>query len=107
MLALVLRFGLTDARTSRVAIGWPLEVPCAGDIFAVVVAKVFLCWLKKDTAGRVAAREAIEVAVREAIRREETRDDAIVTRYLYAQSYTAGLIRRGDDAMKSCRNSSS
>lgn len=72
----------------------------------MVVAKVFLCWLKKDTAGLVAVREAIEGAVREAIRREGMRDDAIVRRYLYAQSYTAGLIRRGDGTLESCRSSS-
>jgi hypothetical protein len=70
--------------TSSVAIGWPLEVPCT-DIFAAVVAKVFLCWFKNDAVGRIADREEIRGAVREAIRREETRDEAIVTmsRYLY------------------------
>jgi len=47
------------------------------------VEKVFLCWFKKDAVGRIAAREVIKGAVREAIRREETRDEAIVaTRYL-------------------------
>lgn len=64
--------------TSSVAIGWPLDVPCTA-IFAAVVAKVFLCWFKKDAAGRIADREVIRGAVREAIRREETRDEAIVT----------------------------
>lgn len=70
-------------RTSSVAIGWPLEVPCTA-ILDAVVAKAFLCWFRKDAAGRIADREVIRGAVREAIRREETRDEAIMTiRYLY------------------------
>lgn len=57
-------------------------MPCAA-IFAVDVTKVFLCWFKKDAAGRIADREAIWGAEREAIRKEETRDEAIVkVRYL-------------------------
>jgi hypothetical protein len=69
--------------TSRVAIGCPLEVPCAA-IFATDVLKVFLCWFKKDVAGRIAEREVIKGAEREAIRRDETRDEAIVMlKYLY------------------------
>jgi hypothetical protein len=40
---------------------------------------VFLCWFKKEVAGRIADLEETNGAVREAIRREETRDEAIVT----------------------------
>jgi hypothetical protein len=48
------------------------------------VPKVFLCWFKKDVAGRIAEREVIKGAEREAIRRDETRDEAIVMfKYLY------------------------
>lgn len=69
--------------------GCPLEVPCAA-IFNADVAKVFLCWFRKDAAGRMADREVSRGAVREAIRREETRDEAIVTiGYLYVCRYTA------------------
>ena len=78
-------------RTSSVAIGWPLEVPCTG-ILDAVVAKVFLCWFRKDAAGRIADREVIRGAVREAIRREETRDEAIVT---ISDTYTYGDTQLG------------
>lgn len=74
-------FGGVWILTSSVAIGWPLEVPCA-DIFAGVVAKVFFCWLKKVAVGLIAALDAMKGAVREAILREEVRDEAIVSRYL-------------------------
>jgi hypothetical protein len=48
------------------------------------VPKVFLCWFKKYAAGRIAEREVIKGAEREAIRRDETRDEAIVMfKYLY------------------------
>jgi hypothetical protein len=45
---------------------------------SAVVPKVFLCWFKKDVAGRIAMREVIKGAEREAIRRDGTRDEAIV-----------------------------
>jgi hypothetical protein len=63
--------------------GCPLEVPCAA-ILNADVPKVFLCWFKKEVAGRIAEREVIKGAEREAIRRDETRDEAIVMfKYLY------------------------
>jgi hypothetical protein len=46
------------------------------------VAKVFFCWLKKVAVGLIAALDAMRGAVREAILREEVRDEAIVGGYL-------------------------
>ena len=98
MLAFVCRVGDCVYHTSSVAIGWPLEVPCTA-ILDAVVAKVFLCWFRKDAAGRIADREVIRGAVREeAIRREETRDEAIVTisdTYTHGNN-TAWLDKRGE-----------
>jgi hypothetical protein len=46
------------------------------------VANVFFCWLKKVAVGLIAALDAMRGAVREAILREEVRDEAIVGGYL-------------------------
>jgi small basic protein len=46
------------------------------------VAKVFFCWIRKVAVGLIAALDAMRGAVREAILREEVRDEAIVGGYL-------------------------
>jgi hypothetical protein len=46
------------------------------------VAKVFFCWLRKVAVGLIAALDAMRGAVRDAILREEVRDEAIMGRYL-------------------------
>lgn len=48
---------------------------------------MFLCWFRKDEAGRIADREEIKGAEREAIRRDETRDEAIVKVVLDTYTY--------------------
>jgi hypothetical protein len=47
------------------------------------VAKVFFCWLKKVAVGLIAALDVMRGAVRDAILKEEAREEAIVGRYLW------------------------
>ena len=47
------------------------------------MAKVFFCWFRKVAVGLIAALDAMKEAVRDAILREEARDEAIVGEYLW------------------------